>query len=158
MENTKNTTFLSVPYNILYLEGLTMSAKILLAEILSLSKLEGHCYASNAYLARRIGISQTTVKESIKVLKKKGYITSKTLNTKERFIYPCQAGIRPDSGAESDRKQDGKRPRNRAKSDHNNNIYNTNYNTNYKERANSKRDYYMPREASYDIEELMKIK
>ena len=154
----ENTTFLSVPYNILYLDGLTLSARILLAEILSLSKLEGHCYASNAYLAKRIGISSATVKKSIQQLKKLGFITSKTLNFNERFIYPKRDKICPAPCAKKNHPPGKKGTGGRSKNSHNNNIYNTNYNTNYKESANSKKDYYMPREASYDIEELMKIK
>ena len=159
----ENTTFLSVPYNILYLEGLTLSARILLAEILSLSKLEGHCYASNAYLAKRIGISKRSVCTALNELRKQHLISSSMKSRNERFIYPVfsklkECNICIPNSANSAPGQRKKRTQGSAESAHNNNIYNTNYNTNYKERADSKRDYYMPREASYDIEELMKIK
>ena len=152
----ENTAYLTVPYNILNNKELTLSAKILLAEIISLSKPEGYCYASNEYLAKRVGISVTTIKKSLKILKQKGCISSKMINPKERLIYPCQAGIRPLNRAESAPSQGEKRPRIRAKSDHNNNIYNNNYNNNYK--RHTKRDFWGQSDASYDIEELMKIK
>ena len=84
----ENTNYLTIPYNILNLEGLTLSAKVLLAEIISLSKLEGYCFASNEYLAERLDISLATVKNALHSLKKKGYLTSKLLNCNERFIYP----------------------------------------------------------------------
>ena len=45
----------------------------------------------------------------------------------------------------------------REKSSTNNNSYNKSNNKSYKERANSKKDYFMPREPSYDIAELMKF-
>ncbi len=89
----QNTSFLTIPYNILNLKGLTLSAKILLAEILSLSKLEGHCYASNAYLADRLGLSLPTVKNALRQLRKHKYITSERLSFNERFIYPSKDKI-----------------------------------------------------------------
>ena len=147
--------FLSVPYDIFSLKGLTLSAKILLAEIISLSKLEGYCYASNEYLAERLGISYSTAKKSIQLLKKKGYITSKTLNFNERFLYPSQGKIYPTPGAKKDNPPGKKGTGGRSKNSHNNNIYNNKDNINITDRKN---DYYMQSKPSYDIEELMKIK
>ena len=159
----ENTTFLSVPYNILYLDGLTLSAKILLAEILSLSKLEGHCYASNPYLAKRIGISKRAVCTSLNELRKQHLISSSMKSRNERYIYPVfsklkECNICIPNSANSAPRQRKKCTQGSAKSAHNNNIYNTNYNSNYKENSNSKKNYFMQSEPSYDIKELMKIR
>ncbi|MBR2108535.1 MAG: helix-turn-helix domain-containing protein [Ruminococcus sp.] len=159
----QDTSFLTIPYNILNLKGLTLSAKILLAEIISLSKLEGYCYASNAYLAKRLGISKRAVCNSLNELRKRQLISSSMKSRNERYIYPVfsklkECNICAPSSAKSAPVERKNCTQGSAKSAHNNNIYNNSNNTNYKERANSKRDYYMPREPSYDIEELMKIK
>ena len=152
----ENTGYLSISYNILALEELTLSAKILFAEIISLSKLEGYCYASNEYLAKRLRISATTVKSALQQLRKKNFITTKTLKFNERFIYPCPDKIRPPVRAKSDRPQGEKRPYPRSESVHNNKRDNIKDNNNYK--YTTERDFYLPDEPSYDINELMKIK
>ncbi len=152
MSKTQNTSFLTIPYSILNLEGLTLSAKVLLAEILSLSKLEGYCYASNAYLAKRVGISHSTAKGSIQLLKKLGYINIKTLNFNERFIYPNQGKICPTPSTKNDLPPGKKCTGGRSIISHNNNI---NYNNNYKE---NRKNAYLRSDKSYDIYELMKIK
>lgn len=142
-----NTNFLTVPYNILNLEGLTLSAKVLLAEIISLSKLEGFCYASNSYLANRIGISTTTTSTALCELRKKGYISSKRISQSKREI-------RVSACTKSVLAEHENRPSGYTKSVHNNNRYNNIYNINYKENKSHSRKS----EASYDIEELMKIR
>ena len=152
----KNTSFLTVPYSILSHKELTLSAKLLLAEILSLSKLEGYCYASNEYLAERLNVSSKTVKNSLRQLKSCKYITIKLAKGSERSIYPNPSGIFTSAGKNLHTAEGKKCTSGRAKFTHNNIIYNTNYNNNYIE--NRKRDYLTDSDASYDLEELMKIK
>ena len=142
----QNTNFLTIPYNILNLKGLTLSAKVLLAEILSLSKLEGHCYASNDYLAKRIGVSTTTTSTALAELRKKGYITSQRYANNKRKI-------RVSDNTKSVFAKHENRAKGNTKSVQYNNRYNNNYNINYKENRKKRVS-----DASYDIEELMKIK
>ena len=156
-----NTAYLTVPYDILKLEGLTLSAKILLAEIISLSKLEGYCYASNSYLAKRIGISERSVCNSLKELRGHHYISSLIKDRSERYIYPVfsklkQRNICAEPNAKSAHTGRKNCAQGNAKIAHNNNIYNNKYNNSYKE--NKKRDCFPQSDASYDIYELMKIK
>ncbi|MCR5653392.1 MAG: helix-turn-helix domain-containing protein [Ruminococcus sp.] len=148
-----NTSFLAIPYDIFNLEGLTLSAKVLLAEIFSLSKLEGYCYASNEYLAERLNVSSKTVKNSLRQLKSCNYITIKLAKGSERSIYPNPSKIFTSAGKNLHTAEGKKGTGSRAKITHNNIIYNTNYNNNYKEhRFNSNTT-----DASYDLAELEKI-
>ena len=160
MSKTKSTNFLTIPYDILNLEELTLSAKVLLAEILSLSKLEGHCYASNEYLSKRIGISERSVCNSLNELRQHNLISSSLKSRSERCIYPVFSSLKERNicaptyanSAQGERKNCAQ---SNANSAHNNNIYNINYNNKYKE--NRKNDY-LRSDASYDIEELMIIR
>jgi len=149
----KNTNYLSVPYCVLGLNGLSLSAKILLSEIVSLSKRDGYCFASNEYLAKRLGVSASTVKNALSALRKKSFITTRTLNFNERFIYPCLGKICPAPEVKSDRPQGKICPATETKSARNNNRYNNNYKNTYNYTTNKRVS-----DASYDLEELMKIK
>ena len=157
----QNTNFLSINYSIRHFKGLTLSAKVLLAEILSLSKLEGYCFASNEYLSKRIGISKRAVCNSLNELRKQHLISSSMKNRNETFIYPVFSKLKECNICASRSANSAPAERNlctsrSANSAHNNNIYNNKYNNNYKE--NRKRDFYLPDGPSYDINELMKIK
>lgn len=161
---TKNT-YLIIPHAILNIKQLKLSEKMVLAEIISLSKSFRNCFASNAYIAKHTGVCERTVTNAIKELCSQGYIesdikadNSRTINLnkeklkamdillpkEERISNPYASfskGIEKDSG-------------DIEKFSTYNNSYNNNYNNSYnkKHRAHKKSD------ASYDIEELMKIK
>lgn len=161
--------FLIIPYSILVIENLKPSEKLTLVEIISLSKKLGYCFASNRSIAKRIGVEGRTVSKAVTALKNQGYIESKVKNDYSRTITVNydklkEMGITlPDcdyfsNPEENNSKGIEKSSNPREKSSTNNNSYNNKYNNSYKERANSKRDYYMPSGPSYDIEELMKIK
>ena len=53
---------------------LNSTQQILLSEIASLSQQKGYCWASNSHLAKETGKSISTIKQSLKVLKDKGFI------------------------------------------------------------------------------------
>ena len=158
----ENTAYLTISYNILKLEALTLSAKILLAEIINLSKQEGYCYASNEYLAKRVGISKRAVCNSLNELRKLHLISSSIKSRNERYIYPVfsklkECNICTQRSAESALAKRKKCTQSSAKNAHNNNIYNNKYNNsyNYKKQNGFNSN---STEASYDINELMKIK
>ncbi len=50
-----------IPISILENKDLTPNAKLLYAEVMALSKKSGRCFATNEYLANRLGISPRTV-------------------------------------------------------------------------------------------------
>lgn len=67
-------------------------SKILFAEITSLTKITGLCWASNAYLANRLNCSEKTITRRLKILADTGYIKirkngdKKTKNKTKRLI------------------------------------------------------------------------
>lgn len=160
---SKNS-YLIIPYAILVLKKLKLSEKMVLAEIISLSKSFKNCFASNSYIARHTGICERTVTNAIKELCKQGYIESDvkidnsrtiTLNKEklkamdillpkeEKISNPYakySKGIEKDSGGIE-----------------NFSTYNNSYNNKYYKSYNKHRAHRRS-EASYDIEELMKIK
>lgn len=63
-----------LPSVVRYDETITAGAKLLYAEISSLTDRLGFCYASNAYFQRLYGISEPTVQRYLRALKAGGYI------------------------------------------------------------------------------------
>ena len=63
-----------LPAEVRYDKDLPASAKLLYAEISSLSDKTGYCYASNAYFQELYGISERTVQGLLRSLKVGGYI------------------------------------------------------------------------------------
>lgn len=63
-----------LPAQVRYDPALPASAKILYAEISSLTDQTGYCYASNAYFISLYGITDRTLQRQLKALEKKGYI------------------------------------------------------------------------------------
>lgn len=63
-----------IPANVRYDKNLTANAKLLFAEITSLTHQTGYCYATNEYFAELYGVSQSTIKDWLSQLEKFGYI------------------------------------------------------------------------------------
>jgi len=64
-----------LPAAVRYDAKITAGAKLLYAEISSLTDQRGYCYASNAYFQALYGISEPTVQRYLRALKAGGYIT-----------------------------------------------------------------------------------
>ena len=79
--------FLIIPYAIMSLEDLKISEKVVLAEIISLAKNKGYCYATNAFISKRTSTSLGNIPHIISKLQKKGYITIELKNRQNRKIY-----------------------------------------------------------------------
>lgn len=75
-----------IPATVRYDKNLTANAKLLYAEITSLTHKTGYCYATNEYFAELYGVNQNTVREWMSQLEKAGYINREIVykeNTKE---------------------------------------------------------------------------
>ena len=86
-----------LPAAVRYDMQLSDKAKLLYAEISSLTEQRGYCYATNAYFMRLYGISERTLQEHLRSLKRRGYISISDGGggAGRRKIY---AGINPLSG------------------------------------------------------------
>jgi hypothetical protein len=58
-----------IPISILEKKTISANAKLLYAEIMALSKKSGKCFATNEYLAERLGISKRTIPSLLKELR-----------------------------------------------------------------------------------------
>lgn len=150
--------YLILPYSILALADINLTSRVLLAEIISLSKKEGYCFASNEFFSERLGISKRTAANSINELREKNYIISRRkryiryieLNREKLYsadippIFTDEIFSAKDANLadKSENISDSS-----AKTAQYNNNYNNKYKNNYKENKRT----------SYDIEELMKI-
>lgn len=74
MEGVEPAFWAVIPASVRYSQELPAGAKLLYAEITSLVKEKGYCYASNAYFQRLYGISEPTVQRHLRALKKLGFI------------------------------------------------------------------------------------
>lgn len=85
-------TFMMIPSTIINDKDLSMSAKIFYGEILSLSRINGYCHATNQYFSEKFGLSEVQCSRIINELKNKLYviITIKKieLTKTQRLIYP----------------------------------------------------------------------
>ena len=75
-----------LPATVRYDKRLTANAKLLYAEITSLTHKTGYCYATNEHFADLYDVNQNTVREWMSQLEKAGYINREILykeNTKE---------------------------------------------------------------------------
>ena len=63
-----------LPAAVRYDPELPPNAKLLYAEVSSLTDARGYCFASNAYFQSLYGISERTVQNLLRALQKKGYI------------------------------------------------------------------------------------
>jgi biotin operon repressor len=67
--------FIIIPFDLLARTDLTASEKNLMGLIQSLSAKEGHCFASNQYLATSLGSNSESVRKWINALEKKGLLS-----------------------------------------------------------------------------------
>lgn len=85
---------------------LKMSAKLLYADISALCGETGYCWATNAYLAERMGVAVSTISRLVHQLELGGYVRTEMVATdqgSERHIY---AGIFPCRGGSTQKEQD----------------------------------------------------
>ena len=156
--------FLSVPYSVLKNKEISLACKLLFADIISLSKNEGFCFASNEYFSTELGLSDRAVVYSIKELKDKGFITTERKHYIRYIrINPEKFKITPkiitanfaDKNANSSHTNANFAETNANSAQYNIN-YNNNKNNNYKKY--SKNNLENERKRSYNLKELMKIK
>lgn len=79
-----------IPADVRYNDQLSQTAKLLYAEVSSLAQVDGFCWATDGYLAEKLGCSVATVTRSLRKLRELGYIRCELgVNTKgrERHIY-----------------------------------------------------------------------
>ena len=74
-----------VPLEILKLEDLSMSEKVILAVIEALDNKNG-CFASNDYIAKVLGVKARRISAAISSLKEKGYVTVEIENNNARTV------------------------------------------------------------------------
>lgn len=87
-----------VPAPVRYDTAIPANAKLLYAELSSLTNEKGYCFASNAYFAANFSMTDTSVRRLLKALADRGFIRidvvrdKKTNQVKERKIY---VGLNP---------------------------------------------------------------
>ena len=74
-----------IPASVWLAKDLLTTDKVLLAEVDSLEGKKG-CWASNGYLAEFLGVSERYIRERLRVLEEKGYVTTKT-EANQRLIF-----------------------------------------------------------------------
>lgn len=110
MDQAKPSYWAVLPAAVRYDAKITAGAKLLYAEISSLTDQRGYCYASNAYFQALYGISEPTVQRYLRALKAGGYITIADGDggSGRRKIF---AGVNPMRAAEANPlKNDGVTP------------------------------------------------
>lgn len=75
-----------IPIEVLHSKDLTPSEKILYAEIYYLDRPDTHCYASNEYLARFLGLSDSGLRKCLTHLKQLGYIETISFDGRNRVL------------------------------------------------------------------------
>ena len=90
-----------IPAGVRYDPELTPSAKLLYAEISSLTDRGGYCFASNAYFERLYDLSERTIIRLLRILESRGYIRTEA-NTGGKAMRKIYAGINPALGAAAD--------------------------------------------------------
>ena len=81
MENREPSYYSTIPAPVRYDKRLTPNAKILYAEITSLTNQLGFCYASNKYFQDLYQVSKQSISFWLKQLEEYGYI--------QRHLYSC---------------------------------------------------------------------
>jgi len=83
-----------LPASVRYDPAIPPSAKLLYAEISSLTNVQGYCYATNAYFEKLYGLSERTITRLIKALEKAGHIRVED-GAGGREMRKIYAGINP---------------------------------------------------------------
>ena len=81
-----------IPAGVRYNEQIPPNAKLLYAEISSLTQEDGYCWATNEYFRKVFGFSERTIQNLLNSLLNAGYIRIENGDSKKRKIY---AGINP---------------------------------------------------------------
>ena len=84
-----------IPAGVRYNEQIPPNAKLLYAEISSLTQEDGYCWATNEYFQKVFGFSERTLPRLLRTLEEAGYIRIENGDSKKRKIY---AGINPLRG------------------------------------------------------------
>ena len=86
-ENQEKVGYYSViPATVLYNKELKANEKLLYAIITSLACKEGYCFASNKYLAEKLGVHPKTVSSWISDLRDKNYIKVEMVRSENKQI------------------------------------------------------------------------
>ena len=93
-----------IPAGVRYNEQIPPNAKLLYAEISSLTQEDGYCWASNEYFQKVFGFSERSVQRLIRALAESGFIRIENGDSKKRKIY---AGINPLYGQDSNGAKNG---------------------------------------------------
>lgn len=80
------TSYIKIPTDIINNYQLSSSSKLLFGYLLSLSKKEGYCYASNDYLSNTFMVNVRTISKLLKELKEEKLIETKIIKG-NRKIY-----------------------------------------------------------------------
>ena len=87
MEEKQEASYYSIiPATILYNENLKANQKLLYAIIISLTHKEGYCYATNKYLAEKLGVKTNTASSWITDLNRKGFIKVELIRNDKKQI------------------------------------------------------------------------
>lgn len=89
MENKPNF-YAIIPANVRYDKDLSPNAKLLYGEITSLCNEKGYCWANNRYFMELYDISDRQIRNLLKQLSDKKYITIELTNNTNRKIYITQ--------------------------------------------------------------------
>lgn len=101
MENDKPGYWAVIPAGVRYDPELPPSAKLLYAEISSLTDAAGYCFASNAYFERLYDLSERTIIRLLRILERRGWIRTEE-NTGGKATRKIYAGVNPAAGAAAD--------------------------------------------------------
>lgn len=83
---TKVGYYSIIPSKILYNKELKANEKLLYAMITSLACKEGYCFASNEYLAKKLGVNRKTVSSWITHLEEKKFIIREVIRNENQLI------------------------------------------------------------------------
>ena len=94
-EEGQRSTYSVIPARVRDDPALPPNAKLLYGELSALARREGYCWASNAYLARLLGVSDRSVERLLRQLRERGHIRTywgrggKGAQVEERRIWIC---------------------------------------------------------------------
>ena len=139
-EKEENVGYYSViPATVLYNKKLKANEKLLYAIITSLACKEGYCFATNKYLAEKLGVNPKTISSWISDLKDRNFIIVELIRNENKQIiqrkiyindvpYPLNSGYQYQSknGQAIHQKVEGNNKRNNIKSNKNTYLNYTN--------------------------------
>ena len=97
--NKKRNYYLTLQSDLVEMEELSPMAKLLYGYIVSLSRQNGYCFATNRYFSMKLGICRRTVIRDLKALIKRNLITTEVVTEENgnrmRYIFPsnCHGGV-----------------------------------------------------------------